>query len=147
MISSKAGIAACAKNASLEADQTTVAKLLNPRGLKMSVAGNSFIVTKNTKTAPTRTLFLSNGNVTNHSVSMAVFPRFQEDSSIAGLICNAADLMVPSAIGKKRTKYPNINIQKVWYMNLARLAPKKTNAKATTIPGRANPVKLSLSIT
>jgi len=51
-ISSSAGAAALAKKASEDALHTAVDKVLNPSGLKINVAGSSFIVSKNTIANP-----------------------------------------------------------------------------------------------
>lgn len=59
-----AGIAACVKYASEAADQVEVASVLKSKGLKMRVAGNSFIVNKNTNAAPINMPGLINGVVT-----------------------------------------------------------------------------------
>lgn len=59
-----AGAAARAKNASVEADQTEVASVWNPRGPSISVAGSSFIVRRNTSAAPISTPERIRGSVT-----------------------------------------------------------------------------------
>ena len=51
-MSSSAGKAARAKNASDAADQMEVAKVLKPMGLRINVAGNSFITSRKTRDAP-----------------------------------------------------------------------------------------------
>ena len=51
-IRSNAGAAAWAKNASDEALHMDVAKVSKPNGLNIKVAGNSFIVNKNTIAPP-----------------------------------------------------------------------------------------------
>ena len=51
-ISRRAGPAARAKKASEAADQMEVARVLKPIGLKIRVAGSSFMVSRNTRAAP-----------------------------------------------------------------------------------------------
>ena len=62
-ISNSAGAAAWAKKASEEALHIDVANVLKPNGLKINVAGNSFIVNKNTITPPASTPCLTMGKV------------------------------------------------------------------------------------
>ena len=62
-MSSNAGAAARAKKASEAALQTEVARVSKPMGLKMSVAGNSFITSKKTSAAPARIPGLTRGTV------------------------------------------------------------------------------------
>ena len=50
--SNRPGAAARAKKASSAADQMVVARVLNPMGLRISVAGSSFMVSKKTRAAP-----------------------------------------------------------------------------------------------
>ena len=52
------------KNASEDADQIDVAKVSNPVGPSINVAGNSFIVSRNTKAALANTLGIRIGSVT-----------------------------------------------------------------------------------
>ena len=49
------------KNASDEADQMEVAKLLKPMGARMSVAGSSFMVRRNVKAPPAKSPGINNG--------------------------------------------------------------------------------------
>ena len=48
----RAGAAAWAKKAAEAADQVDVARVVNPIGLRMRVAGSSFIVMRKTNAAP-----------------------------------------------------------------------------------------------
>ena len=63
-ISSKAGAAALAKKASEAAAQIDVARVSNPMGLKINVAGSSFMVSRNTNAAPAKMPGRTNGTVT-----------------------------------------------------------------------------------
>jgi hypothetical protein len=60
---SSAGAAAWAKYASDTAPQTVVARVLKPRGARMSVAGSSFIVVKKTRLAAATIPGRNNGRV------------------------------------------------------------------------------------
>ena len=82
--SSNAGAAALAKNASEEVDQTSVAKVLKPKGPKISDAGNSFIVTRKTSIPPAIKALLTKGIVTNLKDANSVLPNTREDSTTAG---------------------------------------------------------------
>ena len=82
-----AGAAAFAKNASSEADQITVAKEVNPIGLRINVTGSSFIVSKNAKTPPAKIPFQSNGTVIERSILVGVLPRLEAASSRLWFIC------------------------------------------------------------
>lgn len=61
MIKNRAGAAVLAKKASEEAPQIDVASVLNPIGLNIIVAGNSFITNRNTSAPPASTPVLISG--------------------------------------------------------------------------------------
>ena len=84
-IRSRAGTAAWAKRDSEVADQTEVANVLKPMGLKISVAGSSFIVVRKTRAAPVRIPGRIRGRVTVTIVCQTVRPRLRAASSIRGL--------------------------------------------------------------
>ena len=96
-ISSNAGAAARAKNASEAAAQMDVANVVKPMGLKMSVAGNSFIVSKKTRAAPDRIPGSTRGRVTEVNTRKGVLPRPRAASSILGLTCSKEVLVAPTA--------------------------------------------------
>ena len=62
-------IAAWAKKASEAADQTDVARVWNPGGARMSVAGSSFMVRRKTRAAPARMPGATKGTVTVRSLT------------------------------------------------------------------------------
>lgn len=96
-INSKAGRAARAKNASDAADQMEVARVVNPMGLRMSVAGNSFITSKNTRAHPASNPGRTIGNVTDENARIGLFPSPLAASSNRGLTCNIDVRKVPRA--------------------------------------------------
>mgnify|MGYP000244650565 CR=1 FL=1 len=85
-MSSRAGNAALAKNASEAADQMEVASVLNPMGLSIRVAGSSFITNKKTKAHPANNPGRATGRVTEEKARSGVLPRPLAASSILGLI-------------------------------------------------------------
>ena len=84
-ISRSAGAAARAKKASEAAAHIEVASVLNPMGLRINVAGNSFITSKNTSAAPDKIPGAINGNVTDEKTPMGLRPNPLATSSIRGL--------------------------------------------------------------
>jgi hypothetical protein len=84
-IKSRAGTAARAKKASEVADQIEVANVLKPMGLKISVAGSSFIVVRKTRAAPAKMPRRIMGRVTVPRTWSKVRPRLRAASSIRGL--------------------------------------------------------------
>ena len=62
------------KNASDDADQIVVAKVSNPVGPRINVAGNSFIVNRNTKAALAKMLGIKIGNITRRKEVIWVVP-------------------------------------------------------------------------
>jgi len=102
-ISNSAGAAARAKNASEAAAQMDVANVVKPMGLKISVAGNSFIVNKNTRAAPDRIPGSTRGSVTEVNTLSGVLPNPLAASSILGLTCNHEVLAAPTAGERKST--------------------------------------------
>ena len=85
-MSIRAGAAAWAKKASDEADHTAVARVLNPSGPSISVAGSSFIVTRKTNAPPISIPGLIRGPVTESITRNCPLPRILADSSNRGLI-------------------------------------------------------------
>tara|TARA_Y100000031_G_C7934464_1_gene254206 strand:+ start:238 stop:528 length:291 start_codon:yes stop_codon:yes gene_type:complete len=85
-ISSSAAAAAWAKNASEVAAQVEVARVVKPTGLRISVAGNSFMVSKKTKAAPEMMPGLTRGIVTDEKTRSGDRPRLRAASSMWGLI-------------------------------------------------------------
>ena len=100
-ISMSAGAAAWAKNASSEADQIAVERVLNPSGPRISVAGNSFIVTRKTSAAPIRSPARISGAVTLSITRHRPLPRHLAASSTLGFTCSRDALTAPSAAGKE----------------------------------------------
>ncbi len=96
-MSNSAGAAARAKNASDAAAQMEVARVVKPIGLKIRVAGNSFMVNKNTKAAPDKIPGSTKGRVTVVNTLRGVFPNPLAASSILGLTCNNEVLAAPTA--------------------------------------------------
>ena len=96
-MSSRAGTAARAKNASEAADHIDVANVSNPTGLNIKVAGSSFITNKNTSAQPASNPGLAIGRVTEENVRIGLFPRPLAASSILGLICSSEDRTDPKA--------------------------------------------------
>ena len=91
------------KNASDEADHIEVANVSNPVGPRINVAGNSFIVRRNTSAALAKMLGIIIGNVTRTNAWSCVLPIDCAASSRRGLICNSPDRKDPSATGRKST--------------------------------------------
>ena len=98
-INNNAGAAASAKNASVEYDQTIVDNVLKSNGDRIKTAGNSFIVTRNTITAPINIPDLNIGIVTLNIVLNLPFPRVLDESSGFGLNSSMVDLMGPIPVG------------------------------------------------
>ncbi len=96
-ISRSAGAAARAKKASDAAAQMEVANVVKPMGLKIKVAGNSFITNKKTNAAPDKTPGVINGSVTEEKTPMGVRPKPRAASSIRGLTCRREDRAAPTA--------------------------------------------------
>ena len=96
-ISSRAGSAALAKNASDAADQMEVARVLNPMGLKISVAGSSFITSRKTSAHPASSPGRATGKVTDEKARMGLLPRPLAASSIRGLIYSSDVRTAPRA--------------------------------------------------
>ena len=84
-IRSNDGAAALAKNASDAADHMDVASVVKPVGLRINVAGNSFIVSRNTMAAPARMPVRNNGSVTLVSTRTGDLCRLRATSSMLGL--------------------------------------------------------------
>ena len=104
IISNSAGTAALVKNASSVAHQIDVAKVLNPIGPKMRVAGNSFMASRNTMAPPARRPGISRGKVTVVKALSGVFPRIRAASSSLGLTCKNEVFILPNAAGKNKIK-------------------------------------------
>ena len=102
-ISKRAGAAARAKKASEAAAQMEVANVVKPMGLKIRVAGNSFMVSKNTRAAPDRIPGSTKGRVIDMKTLRGVFPNPLAASSMLGLTCNKEVLAAPTAGERKRT--------------------------------------------
>ena len=96
-ISSRAGAAAWAKNASEAADQAEVARVLNPIGPKTRVAGSSFITSRNTRAAADAIPGLAKGNVTEVMTCQGGRPKLRAASSNRGLICKNEVRRAPTA--------------------------------------------------
>ncbi len=103
VMSSSAGNAARAKNASEAADQMEVAKVLNPIGLSINVAGNSFITRRKTKAHPANIPGRAIGSVTEEKARRGLFPKPLAASSIRGLICKSEVRTAPIAGEMKST--------------------------------------------
>ena len=112
-MSSSAGAAAWAKKASEDADHMAVANVLKPSGLKMRVAGSSFIVMRKTSAAPDMTPGRTRGTVTAIMVWRGDLPRPRAISSSRGLTCSRDALVAPSAAGKNSTMYASNKSQTV----------------------------------
>ena len=80
-INNKAGTAALAKKASEVADQTEVARVLNPIGLSSKVAGSSFMVVRKTRPAPAMMPGLTRGKVTESNVCIGERPSMRAAAS------------------------------------------------------------------
>ena len=80
-----------------------VANVVKPMGLKMRVAGNSFIVNKNTRAAPDRIPGSTSGRVTDVKTLRGVLPKPLAAYSMLGLTSNNEDLAAPTAGERKRT--------------------------------------------
>ncbi len=102
-MSSSAGNAARAKKASDAADQIDVARVLNPIGLSINVAGNSFITRRKTKAQPASIPGRAIGSVTEEKARRGLFPRPLAASSIRGLICKSEVRTAPIAGEMKST--------------------------------------------
>ena len=87
-ISINAGAAAWAKSASEEALQTSVANVSKPKGLKIKVAGNSFMVSRNTSAPPANIPGLIKGRVIERITENASLPRLRPAYSKPGCTCN-----------------------------------------------------------
>ena len=96
-ISSSAGNAARAKNASDAADQIEVARVLKPMGLSIRVAGSSFITNKKTKAHPASRPGRATGRVAEENARIGLRPRPLAASSIRGLICSNDVRTAPKA--------------------------------------------------
>ena len=96
-ISRRAGKAALAKNASEALDQIDVARVLNPIGLSINVAGNSFITRRKTKAQPANNPGRATGRVTDENARNGLLPRPRAASSILGLICKSEVRTAPKA--------------------------------------------------
>ena len=102
-ISVRAGAAARAKKASEDADQMEVARVSKPRGLSISVAGSSFIDTRNTRAAPISTPGRTSGTVTLRITWPGVRPSPRAASSSRGLTWWSDARVAPSAAGSRST--------------------------------------------
>ena len=96
-INRRAGAAARAKKASEAADQMEVARVVKPMGLRISVAGSSFIVSKNTRAAPATMPGVTNGSVTEENTPIGARPKLRAASSIRGLTWSREALAAPTA--------------------------------------------------
>ena len=96
-MSNNAGSAARAKNASDAFDQMEVARVLKPMGLRINVAGSSFITNRNTRAHPAISPGLATGRVTDEKARSGLLPSPRAASSIRGLICNSDVRTAPSA--------------------------------------------------
>ena len=90
-------MAARAKKASAVNDQTEADRVLNPVGLRISVAGSSFMVRRKTSDAPATMPGLAAGRVTEVNAPNGERPRLRAASSTLGLICNRVERTAPSA--------------------------------------------------
>ena len=79
------GAAARAKKALSVADQTRVARVLNPVGERIRVAGSSFMVVRNTSAAPVRSPGLIRGTETWRIELSWLRPSVRAASSMCGL--------------------------------------------------------------
>src|SRR3990172_8289517 len=86
-IRSKAGNAALAKKACDAADHIAVDRVLKPIGLRINVAGSSFMTVKKTSAAPARIPDRTRGKVIVVKTLNGVRPRLRAASSIRGLTC------------------------------------------------------------
>ena len=98
--SSSAGAAARAKNASCDAAQIDDARVVKPIGLRISVAGNSFIVSRNTRAAPVRTPGRTSGKVTVNNTDNGRRPRLRAASSNSGRTWSNEVRREPTAAGR-----------------------------------------------
>ena len=96
-MSSKAGNAALAKNASEAADQIEVARVLKPMGASINVAGNSFITNKNTRAHPASSPGPAMGKVTEENARIGLLPSPLAASSNRGLIWSSDVCTAPRA--------------------------------------------------
>ena len=87
-----------------------VARVLNPKGPRINVAGNSFIVNKNTREAPANTPPLIKGNVIELITFILPLPKDLAASSILGFTCSREFLIGPTAKGKNSTTYEKTKI-------------------------------------
>ena len=103
-INTSAGSAARAKNASEAALQIDVASVLKPGGLKINVAGSSFIVNRKTRPEPANIPRNARGRVIRRKDCKEDFPKLREASSSRGLICNKAAWVLPPLAERKSTR-------------------------------------------
>ena len=100
------------------------------------MAGNSFITVRHTSAAATPTPGAASRNVTVVHTVHGRRPRVRAASSIDGDTWVIELRMAPSAKDKNSTTYANTSIGVRWYSGVASRMPKKTMARATTMPGR-----------
>ncbi len=86
MINNRAGAAARVKKASEVADHIEIARVLKPMGLRIKVAGNSFMVLKKIRTAPASKPERTRGSVMVTNICKDLRPRLRAASSSRGLI-------------------------------------------------------------
>lgn len=97
-----AGKAAWAKKASEMLDQIAVARVLKPMGLRMRVAGSSFMQVRKTRAVAEVSPGRSNGNKTRPKTPPGVAPRLRAAHSRLGEICNKEARVEPTAWGMNR---------------------------------------------
>jgi hypothetical protein len=102
-INSNDGPAARAKNASSAAVQIDVARVRDSIGPRINVAGNSFIVSRNTITAAAARPGRIIGTVMVKKAQIRERPKLIAASSILGLTCKREDRIVPTATGRNKT--------------------------------------------
>ena len=109
-ISSSAGAAARAKNASSAAAQMDDARVVKPMGLRISVAGSSFMVRRNTRAAPVRIPGRTSGSVTVRRTDSGPRPRLRAASSNSGRTWSNEVRREPTAAGRNSVTYATASI-------------------------------------
>ena len=90
-------MAARAKKASEVNDHTEVARVVKPVGLRIRVAGSSFMVSRNTREAPATMPGRAAGSVTDVNAPRGDRPSPRAASSTRGFICNSVARTAPRA--------------------------------------------------
>ena len=112
---------------------------MKSNGDSIKTAGNSFIVTKNTITAPINIPDFNIGIVILNIVLKRPFPSVLEDSSGFGLNNSMEDFMGPIPVGMYSIAQAMTKRVNDWYKGLPILDPINTSAIDIAILGKENP--------